>query len=126
MILLVSFSIVKKLTAALLKLLGLSDLRAGSVTPATIAFPPILMALRLRASLLLFMTFPARPLAVTSSDSERINEGWTTRCVLLGSFKAESDFLARGNEAGTSKVAMVSVLATAGGREAAVSMKIRV
>jgi hypothetical protein len=77
------------------------------VTPAAIALPPILIALRLIASLLLLIGLVARPLAVTSSDSERTKEGWT-RCMLEGSFRAERDFLARGSAAGTSKAAIMN------------------
>ena len=66
---------ITKLTATRRKLRGLKDLSTGSVTPAAIAFPPILIALRFNAS------FPLRPfveddLAATSSDSDRVKDGW--------------------------------------------------
>ena len=98
-----------RLTATRRKLRGLRDLSAGSVTPAAIAFPPILIALRFNASFP-FMPVVEDDLAAKSSDSDRVKEGCCCggkRCALAGSLSAERDFLALGNEAGTSRLAMV-------------------
>ena len=68
-------SSITKLTATRRKLRGLKDLSTGSVTPAAIAFPPILIALRFNASFAL-LPFVEDDLAATSSDSDRVKDGW--------------------------------------------------